>query len=211
MAGRVDAVPVYDYAYAEGQRAAGGGNGPRRLLVVQGSQVFEWPNLSGPNPVTHRAGEIRMDMQNMRPVRTTQRPQQERWPVSRCINQSVPVEVYKNFSRAKKRRLKEKRRMVEALRNSAKMRNLEERRDKLLAAVKKGKLELEYLSIQLYGMEAGEYPATFGPMVRLKKQKLRDKLDRLKQLFEQFKEELAEFRKEKNMFRNDHKRKKQRK
>jgi len=82
------------------------------------------------------------------------------------------------------------------------MRNLEERRDKLLAAVKKGKLELEYLSIQLYGMEAGEFPSTFGPMVRLKKQRLREKLDKLKELFEQFKKELAEIRKEKTSFKN---------
>jgi hypothetical protein len=115
---------------------------------------------------------------------------------------SLNLQVYKKFSGSKKRRLNQKRKLISMLRNSVKMRNLEERRDKLLAAVKKGKLELEYLSIQLYGMEAGEFPSTFGPMVRLKKQRLREKLDKLKELFEQFKKELAEIRREKISFKH---------
>jgi len=64
---------------------------PRRLLVVQGSQVIEWPNLNGPHPVTHRNGEIRMDLTNMRPIENN-RPQPN-WPVARCINNVVPPKV----------------------------------------------------------------------------------------------------------------------
>ncbi|CAB3363599.1 Hypothetical predicted protein [Cloeon dipterum] len=121
---------------------------------------------------------------------------------SLAANQKVPWEEFKNFKKNKRRRIDKQRALVKSMRASEKIRMLEQRREKLTAAVMKGKLELEYLGVQLHGMESGDYPSTFGPIVRLQKQKLKDKLDQLKTLFEQFKDELAVYKKEKNGFKD---------
>ncbi|XP_065334241.1 uncharacterized protein LOC135935674 [Cloeon dipterum] len=187
------------------------GNVNRLLMVVRDSEDPPVPNLNmyirpnetvisrTPQPTQPTAAAQSTAPAAAEPtVPSTNPAPQNSVTSSIAARQKVPWEEFKTFNNNKRRRIDKQRALVKSMRASEKIRILEMRREKLTAAVMKGKLELEYLGVQLHGMESGDYPSTFGPIVRLQKQKLKDKLDQLKTLFEQFKDELAVYKKEKS-------------